>query len=109
MNVPGIITIALALISTQVLAGDLQVRFTDRDGNPVRDAVIEITAPAAPIPDDWEYRGVMDQLDKEFKENVITVQKLNGQPQAEKLPGLRPNGYPEKNRQLIEIKFSFSP
>jgi plastocyanin len=54
-------------------AGELQVYFTDNDGNPVKDAVIEIISSQFAVPADWDYTGVMDQVDEEFVNNVITV------------------------------------
>lgn len=54
-------------------AGDLEVRFTDDEGRPLGDAVIEIVAPRIPVPADWDYSGLMDQVDREFIDNVVTV------------------------------------
>lgn len=68
--IPGLL---ILFSSTGLLAGELQVRFTDSDGNPVTDAVIEITSPQIPVPEDWDYTGLMDQVDKEFIDNVVTV------------------------------------
>ena len=56
-----------------LLAGELQVHFTDADDNPVTDAVIEIISPQIPVPEGWNYTGLMDQVDKEFMDNVVTV------------------------------------
>jgi len=56
-----------------VVAGELRVSISDTDGNPLDNAVIEITNPVPPIPDDWDYSAVMDQVDKEFVRNTITV------------------------------------
>jgi plastocyanin len=63
----------LSWIAVTAHAGELQVHFTDSDGNPIKDAVIEIISPQFEIPAGWEYTGVMDQVDEEFVNNVITV------------------------------------
>lgn len=63
----------LLSVATSALAGELQVQFTDGDGNPIPDAVIEITSPRIPVPEDWDYTGLMDQVDKEFMDNVVLV------------------------------------
>ena len=61
------------LASNFVFAGDLQVRFIDADGAPIFDAVVEIITPSVPVPDDWDLTGIMDQVDKEFIDNVVTI------------------------------------
>jgi hypothetical protein len=72
-----IVTLSLVIVclcSTAIVnAGELQVLFTDQDGTPIKDAVIEITSPDFEIPADWDYTGIMDQVDEEFVNNVITV------------------------------------
>jgi hypothetical protein len=65
----------ISLISVSVFAGDLQVLFADDDGNPIVDAVIEVVTPSVPIPDDWNNMYVMDQVDKEFMDNVVIMVK----------------------------------
>lgn len=54
-------------------AAELQVSITDDEGNPLHNAVIEITSPSLPIPEDWNYNAIMDQVDKEFVRDTITV------------------------------------
>jgi len=51
----------------------LQVRFVDASGEAITDAVIEIITPNIPAPNDWDYLGKMDQIDKEFIDNVVTI------------------------------------
>jgi len=65
--------ILLSLSAITASAGELQVLFTDNDGNPIKDAVIEIINPQFEIPPDWDYTGVMDQVDEEFVNNVLIV------------------------------------
>lgn len=57
------------------MASELEVTFIDSAGNPVKDAVIEIVTPDIPVPDNWNYKGLMDQVDKEFIGNVVTIVK----------------------------------
>lgn len=64
---------ASSLFSFSASAGTLEVFFADDDGKPVADVVIEIISPVIPVPEDWDYSGTMDQVDKEFMDNVITV------------------------------------
>ncbi len=52
-------------------AGDLQVRFNEDDGATIPDAVVEIITPSVPVPEDWDFNGIMDQVDKEFIDNVV--------------------------------------
>ena len=66
-------TLLILSLASSATAGDLRVVFSDSDGNPIYDAVIEIVAPDIPIPQDWDYYGMMDQKDKEFMDNVVTV------------------------------------
>lgn len=63
----------LPLLCCHVHAGELQVRFTDSRGEPIVDAVLEIMSPQIPVPADWDYMGLMDQIDKEFIDNVVTI------------------------------------
>ena len=72
MRLSGLV---LSFCGSAACAGDLQVIFSDGEGKPIADAVIEIVDPVLPVPAGWEYRGVMDQIDKEFVNNVITVVK----------------------------------
>ena len=65
--------LSLFITMPMAWAGDLQVRLVDDDGNPVTDAVIEITSPQIPVPADWDFTGMMDQVDKEFIDNVVTI------------------------------------
>ncbi|MDC0598654.1 methylamine utilization protein [Gammaproteobacteria bacterium] len=60
-------------MSSAVWAGELRVIFSDAKGNLLEDAVLEIISPQLAIPEDWDYSGIMDQIDKEFVENVLTV------------------------------------
>ena len=69
----SISAVVLLLASNIALAGDLHVHFSDSKGNPVPDAVIEIISPRIPVPADWDYMGLMDQIDKEFIDNVVLV------------------------------------
>ncbi len=66
-------TLALFLGVQTVQAGNLEVVLEDQKGKPLKDAVIEIISPAIPIPADWDYQGLMDQRDKEFINNVVTI------------------------------------
>ena len=68
-----ILVILLIQLSSSLLAGDLDVSFRNADGEPVIDAIIEIVSPVIPVPDNWDYRGLMDQVDKEFIGNVVTI------------------------------------
>jgi len=61
----------LLLSCNLAVGGDLQVRFKDNDGAPILDAVVEIITPSLPLPEDWDYTGIMDQVDKEFIDNVV--------------------------------------
>lgn len=63
----------LVLLCCHATAGDLQVRFVDASGEAITDAVIEIITPNIPAPNDWDYLGKMDQIDKEFIDNVVTI------------------------------------
>ncbi len=74
MNHKVIILVFLLLqLSPSVRASDLGVSFRNADGEPVVDAIIEIVSPEIPVPDNWDYRGLIDQVDKEFIGNVITI------------------------------------
>jgi hypothetical protein len=66
-------TLLIVLPINQLLADDLQVRITDNNNEPVKDAVIEIISPSIPVPDDWDYMGLIDQIDKEFINNVVPI------------------------------------
>ncbi|MDC1528420.1 methylamine utilization protein [Gammaproteobacteria bacterium] len=66
-------TLAFSLGVQSVQAGNLEVVLEDQKGNPLKDAVIEIILPAIPVPADWDYEGLMDQKDKEFINNVVTI------------------------------------
>jgi len=63
------------LLASSINAGTLMTTFTDDEGNPIKDAVIEILSPQQPIPEDWDYSAIMDQVDKEFVNNVVIVVK----------------------------------
>lgn len=63
----------LSALTTNTLAGELQVLVTDEQGNPKPDAVIELFSTGILIPPDWPMSGVMDQIDKEFVGPVLAV------------------------------------
>ncbi len=65
--------LCLLLAAHSAYAETLEVMFTDSDGNPIKDAVIEIISPQIAVPDDWDFTGEMDQVDREFIDNVVTV------------------------------------
>ena len=70
----SLFTFAILLITSPLaLAGDLQVHIAENDGTPIYDAVVEIISPEIPVPEDWDYTGLMDQVDKEFIDNVVMV------------------------------------
>ena len=66
-------TLAFSLGVQSVQTGNLEVVLKDQKGNPLKDAVIEIISPSIPVPADWDYEGLMDQKDKEFINNVVTI------------------------------------
>lgn len=69
-----VVFLLILLLSCNLsVAGDLQVRFNDDDGAPILDAVVEIVTPTVPLPEDWDFTGIMDQVDKEFIDNVVTI------------------------------------
>lgn len=75
INLSGrLFLLIIFLVPMQVVfAGDLRVLFNDLDGEPLSDAVIEILNTEIPIPGSWDYSGSMDQIDKEFVNNVVAV------------------------------------
>ncbi len=56
-QVPVSFFIYILFTGNAVSAGTLEVLFTDSDGNPVSDAVIEIISPQIALPDDWDFAG----------------------------------------------------
>jgi len=76
INTPWLLAAAIVLFgSSASQAGELQVLFTDADGQPVPEAVIEIVSPTVPLPADWPLTGAMDQKDKEFIGPLLMVVK----------------------------------
>jgi hypothetical protein len=76
INTPWLLAAAIVLFgSSASQAGEMQVLFTDADGQPVPEAVIEIVSPTVPLPADWPLTGAMDQKDKEFIGPLLMVVK----------------------------------
>lgn len=69
----GITSLFLMGLPAVSFAGELQIRLNDAEGNPRAGAVIELIAPAVPLPPDWPMTGIMDQINKEFVGPVLTV------------------------------------
>lgn len=67
------ISCLVLLLSLPASAGNLRVHLTEDNGTPIPDAVVEIITPQIPVPADWDYTGLMDQVDKEFIDNVVMV------------------------------------
>ena len=61
------------LASTLATAGALEVTLIDKAGKPIADAVVEIVAPAAPLPANVPMTASMDQIDKEFVSPLLAV------------------------------------
>lgn len=54
-------------------AGDLVIKVTDEEGLHMSNVVIEVVTPRQPIPEGWPHSGVVDQIDKEFVNPVVTI------------------------------------